>query len=69
MDNSSSRLNANRMLRARKVLSYIAERIDPVNPSDPPDPNALQPEEYLELYCQNIVSNTHPLIDDCFEDD
>ena len=54
MDSSSSRLNANRMLRAKKVLSYIAERIDPANPADP-DPNPMQPEEYLELYCQNIV--------------
>jgi WD repeat-containing protein 48 len=54
-DNSSSRLNANRMLRAKKILSYVAERIDPPNPADP-DPNPMQPEEYLELYCQNTVS-------------
>ncbi|EED23266.1 WD repeat protein [Talaromyces stipitatus ATCC 10500] len=53
-DMSSSRLNANRMLRAKKVLAYIAERIDPANPANP-DPNPMQPEEYLELYCQNIL--------------
>lgn len=56
MDSSSSRLNANRMLRAKKVLAYVAERIDPVNPADP-DLNPMQPEEYLELYCQNTVCN------------
>ena len=50
----NSRLNANRMLRAKKILSYIADRIEPA-PEDP-DPNALKPEEYLELYCQNQVS-------------
>lgn len=57
MDSSSSRLNANRMLRAKKVLGYIAERIDPANPADP-DSNPMQPEEYLELYCQNTVRTT-----------
>ena len=50
---SNNRLNANRMLRARKILSYVAERIEP-----PPakDEEELKPEEYLELYCQNQVS-------------
>lgn len=42
------------MLRAKKVLAYVAERIDPANPDDPED-NAMPPEEYLELYCQKIV--------------
>ncbi|KAL1967903.1 hypothetical protein VTN77DRAFT_2320 [Rasamsonia byssochlamydoides] len=51
-NNNSSRLNANRMLRAKKILAYIAERIDPPNPNDP-DP--MKPEEYLELYCQNTL--------------
>ncbi|KAJ5122321.1 hypothetical protein N7448_003453 [Penicillium atrosanguineum] len=50
-NNNSSRLNANRMLRVKKVLAYVAERIDPSNP-DEPEADALQPEEYLELYCQ-----------------
>ncbi|KAL8952352.1 MAG: hypothetical protein Q9222_001732 [Ikaeria aurantiellina] len=47
----NSRLNANRMLRAKKICAYVAERIEPQ--SGPPDPNALKPEEYLELYCQD----------------
>jgi len=53
----NNRLNANRMLRVKKILSYVAERIDP--PADPehPDPDALKPEEYLELYCNEQVSD------------
>ena len=52
----NNRLNANRMLRVRKILAYVAERIDP--PADPenPDPDAMKPEEYLELYCNEQVS-------------
>jgi WD repeat-containing protein 48 len=42
------------MLRAKKILAYIAERIDPPNPNDP-NPDPMKPEEYLELYCQNTV--------------
>lgn len=53
-NNNSSRLNANRMLRAKKVLAYVAERIDPPNP-DGPESSAMPPEEYLELYCQKQV--------------
>lgn len=53
---SNSRLNANRMLRARKILIYVAERIEPQ--PEHQDPNALKPEEYLELYCQNQVSQS-----------
>ncbi|KAL8907357.1 MAG: hypothetical protein Q9207_001475 [Kuettlingeria erythrocarpa] len=47
----NSRLNANRMLRAKKICAYIAERIE--TPPEHPDPKALKPEEYLELYCQD----------------
>jgi WD repeat-containing protein 48 len=37
------------MLRARKILGYVAERIEPAQ-----DPAiAMPPEEYLELYCNN----------------
>jgi WD repeat-containing protein 48 len=46
---SNNRLNANRMLRARKILGYVAERIEPAQ--DPA--TAMPPEEYLELYCNN----------------
>lgn len=42
------------MLRAKKVLAYVAERIDPPNP-DELESNAMPPEEYLELYCQKQV--------------
>lgn len=42
------------MLRAKKILAYIAERIDPPNP-DEPEENQMKPEEYLELYCQKTV--------------
>lgn len=42
------------MLRAKKIISYVAERIDPANP-DEPEENAMKPEEYLELYCLNMV--------------
>ncbi|EFE36839.1 uncharacterized protein ARB_04365 [Trichophyton benhamiae CBS 112371] len=52
--NNSSRLNANRMLRAKKILAYVAERIDPQN-AETPSEDALKPEEYLELYCQNTL--------------
>ncbi|KAI5265056.1 WD40 repeat-like protein [Aureobasidium subglaciale] len=43
----NNRLNANRMLRARKILGYVAERIEPAQ--DPA--TAMPPEDYLELYC------------------
>ncbi|KAI4214889.1 MAG: hypothetical protein LQ351_002602 [Letrouitia transgressa] len=47
-NSEGSRLNANRMLRARKILQYVAEHIEP-----PQGPDSLKPEDYLELYCQN----------------
>jgi hypothetical protein len=50
----NSRLNANRMLRVKKILAYVAERIEAA--PEHPDPNALKPEEYLELYCYDQVS-------------
>ncbi|KAL8809310.1 MAG: hypothetical protein Q9200_003527 [Gallowayella weberi] len=48
---SNSRLNANRMLRAKKICAYVAERIEPQ--VHQPGPDTLKPEEYLELYCQD----------------
>lgn len=53
-NNNGSRLNANRMLRTKKVLAYVAERIDPANPDEPAE-SAMAPEQYLELYCQKMV--------------
>lgn len=41
------------MLRAKKILAYVAERIEPQPEEE--DPNALGAEEYLELYCHNQV--------------
>lgn len=45
------------MLRAKKVLAYVAERIEPQ--LEEKAPNALKPEEYLELYCHNQVRRAH----------
>ena len=50
----NNRLNANRMLRAKKILSYVAERIEPGLEEEEKE-GALKPEEYLELYCHNQV--------------
>ncbi|KAF2965069.1 hypothetical protein GQX73_g8503 [Xylaria multiplex] len=56
----NNRLNANRMLRVKKILAYIAERIE--SPPTEPDPHALKPEEYLELYCNDqLLPNTMSL--------
>ncbi|MCJ1472507.1 hypothetical protein MMC13_001155 [Lambiella insularis] len=49
----NSRLNANRMLRAKKILAYVAERIEPQ--PEHAEPSALKPEEYLDLLCQDKV--------------
>lgn len=45
------------MLRTKKVLAYVAERIDPTFTEEPAE-GELRPEEYLELYCQNMVCLT-----------
>lgn len=50
----TNRLNANRMLRVKKILAYVAERIEEL-PEDQPD--GLMPEDYLELYCNDQVSD------------
>jgi WD repeat-containing protein 48 len=52
----NNRLNANRMLRVKKILAYVAERIDPVPEGQEPGADDLKPEEYLELYCSEQVS-------------
>lgn len=53
----NNRLNANRMLRVRKILSYVAERIEAPEEELEADADALRPEEYLELYCNDQVRN------------
>ncbi|KAL3472095.1 hypothetical protein BJX99DRAFT_249906 [Aspergillus californicus] len=50
---NNSRLNANRMLRAKKILAYVSERIE--EPTNDPTLDSMKPEEYLELYCQNSL--------------
>jgi WD repeat-containing protein 48 len=53
---SNNRLNANRMLRARKILAYVAERIEPPPSKEEVEAGeVMKHEEYLELYCQNQV--------------
>ncbi|KAH3918541.1 hypothetical protein HBH56_037980 [Parastagonospora nodorum] len=48
----NNRLNANRMLRARKILGYVAERIEaPPTKEEAEAEDRLKPEEYLELWC------------------
>lgn len=68
---SNNRLNANRMLRARKILSYIAERIEPAPTKEEAEAGVMKPEEYLELYCQNQVCfSQRPIsISDCVDCD
>lgn len=54
MTSRNSRLTANRMLRAKKILAYVAEHLE--SPAELEDgPGALKPEEYIELYCHNQV--------------
>ena len=48
----NSRLNANRMLRARKVLFYVAERLESdLIPKEGKD----KADDWLELLCQEKV--------------
>jgi len=56
---SNNRLNANRMLRARKILGYVAERIEqaPTKEELEQMEERLRPEEYLELWCNGQVSH------------
>lgn len=56
----NNRLNANRMLRVKKILAYVAERIDP-QPENP-EPDALLPHEYLELYCNDQVGGVNACV-------
>jgi WD repeat-containing protein 48 len=61
----NNRLNANRMLRAKKIMAYVAERIEPAptpaqKEKEEREGGSLKPEEYLELWCQNQVRVTWP---------
>lgn len=63
----NNRLNANRMLRARKILGYVGERIEPKDTEKEGEGQGLRVEEYLELWCQNQVRHA-PLFfhNECF---
>ncbi|KIH86327.1 WD repeat-containing protein 48 [Sporothrix brasiliensis 5110] len=39
----SSRLNANRMLRVKKILAYVAEKLEPPAPAPAPSPATIPP--------------------------
>ena len=53
----NARLNANRMLRVKKIIGYISERIeDAPNPEAVPgSAEAMKPEEYIEIVCHDQV--------------
>lgn len=67
-EGKNSRLNANRMLRARKILGYVAERLQPpylATSYCPEVEEGQEPpriEDWLELLCNNQASAppTHP---------
>ena len=40
------------MLRAKKIIAYVTDRIDP-HGQDEDDP--LKPEEYIDLYCHDQI--------------
>jgi len=52
----NARLNANRMLRSKKILGYVSERIEaPADPDNPRPGDELRPEEYMDLICRDEV--------------
>lgn len=52
----NARLNANRMLRSKKILSYVSERIEaPLDTENPRPGDELRPEEYMDLICREEV--------------
>lgn len=63
-DAKSSRLNANRMLRAKKILFYVAERLQlpfmqvSYIPLAKDGEEPYKPEDILELLCQGQVQIT-----------
>ena len=58
----NTRLNANRMLRARKILGYVAERVEApgLGGVGTDEGGRLRGEDYLELWCQDKVCGLLP---------
>lgn len=60
-DGKNSRLNANRMLRAKKIAGYVAERLQPpftqlcYVPQVKEGEEGPKPEDVLELLCHDQV--------------
>lgn len=50
---SEERLTANRVIRLRKAIDYIMDRLEPID--DTEESSRLRPEECLELWCQDQV--------------
>jgi hypothetical protein len=58
----NTRLNANRMLRARKIMAYVAERLPFSHlPELSEKEGGPRPEEWLELLCHDKVCCFHPV--------
>ncbi|CAZ82349.1 unnamed protein product [Tuber melanosporum] len=60
-EGKNSRLNANRMLRAKKIAAYVAERLEPpfmttsFSPEIKEGQNPPKPEDWLELLCHDQI--------------
>ena len=50
------------MLRAKKIVSYITDRIKAPSQEEEEgsEADALKPEDYIELYCQDKVRDAWP---------
>lgn len=65
-EGKSSRLNANRMLRAKKIMGYVAEHLQPpfmlasYCPEVEKGQEPPKPEDWLEVLCQNQVCSMSP---------
>lgn len=57
----NNRLNANKLLRAKKILGYVADRIEPgLTDEEREEQQRWRAEEYLELRCLDKVSYPLP---------
>ncbi|KAJ3089985.1 hypothetical protein HK102_005000 [Quaeritorhiza haematococci] len=57
LPNGNNRLSANRMLRVKKLLAYVVEKLELDPPSNfSPQDTDIQPDMWLELVCLDKVS-------------